>query len=137
MLGSTDDGAPWRLLHSTSKGQLFAQKAEANGDVSGASRKRMKQKLLPKKVLWRFSNQNMPRAWDLEAESHHACSGGAVTASDSPAEAQVPARPVVREGLAVISECAEWWQKLVRRTARCRTLSIHLSFRTNRDALHV
>lgn len=92
-----------------------------NGDASGASRKRMKmkQKLLPKKVLWRFSNQNMPRAWDLEAEAHHACSGGAEsTPTGSCAEAQVPARPAVREGLAVISECAEWWEKLVRRITR-------------------
>lgn len=59
-------------------------------------RKLAKQALPPKHVLWRWRNRAMPRAWDLEAHS------------------TVEAEGLVREGLAVVLDAADWWQQQVR-----------------------
>jgi hypothetical protein len=87
----------------------LVQRSDAPKVAAEESRKRVKRQLHPERVLWRFSNHNMPQAWDLDIA--HACSGGDVSVEGHVVgnESQF-----TREGLAVIHECSDWWHKLVR-----------------------
>jgi hypothetical protein len=79
----------------------------------------------PVRVLWRWKQVNMPRAWDLDlvlpegsgdAECQVMCMHAA------PAAAVCGCRPV-REGLAVILRASEWWQTLVSNSIMLSTVT--------------
>eukprot|EP00892_Ulva_mutabilis_P005465 jgi/Ulvmu1/3290/UM153_0002.1 len=61
------------------------------------------QQRTPARVLWRWCNQNMPSAWDLDLQ----------LPEDSGAADERGGR--VREGLAIVRDSGRWWSQLVRR----------------------
>lgn len=89
------------------------QHAGATTEASGRTRKRLKRKLLPEKVLWRFSNQNMPRVFDLDSRQTCSVHHTEARPSATPPGDQLHSPCFTREGLAVIRECSDWWNKLV------------------------
>lgn len=76
------------------------------GDVRRAWQRRggPRAQATPRRVLWRWCNQNMPSAWDLDLDL---ADGGGDGGRDG-------AAPLVREGLAVVRNSCEWWRQLVR-----------------------
>lgn len=75
--------------------------------------KKLKRKMHPDKVFWRYANQNMPRAWDLEQPRDECSSGRTCTSTLPDSEADKSAPCLTREGLAVIRNCSDWWNTLV------------------------
>lgn len=65
----------------------------------------------PERVLWRWCNHNMPKAWDLDLELPEDSGGGGVLS---------------REGLAIVLDSGEWWRQMV-----CpRTCFLHMPCHT-------
>ena len=84
--------------------------ADGSHPQGGATRKTRRRRgagrvqATPKRVLWRWCNQNMPAAWDLDLDL---ADGDGDGGGDG-------ATPLVREGLAVVRDSGEWWRQLVR-----------------------
>jgi len=76
------------------------------GKEAAEARRRNRQKRVgaaEQRVLWRWCNQRMPAAWDLDQELPEGSEGAAGRGA------------VIREGLAVVRHSGQWWSQLVRR----------------------